>query len=285
MASRLSFLQSATKFLCAHRPHRTRLQVDMSQTSKFVKKLASNDRATREATFKALSKYLSSRNAAKLDTLEMEKLWKGLYFSMWFCDRPGPQQRLAENLGLLYSGHIPVSAFPRFVEAFWVIMIREWPTIDQWRIDKYYLLIRRVVRHCFRQLKQQNWDSKLVQDYLEALEKHPLSGNQSVGTALPYHLCDIWMDELERVVFEKDDEENEEQDEEQDDEKVLEKLENVPVDTLVEPFAKLSKSAALKTLREKCKTEVLEDKRYQKWLTQNSDEEEEDADEEEWKGF
>ena len=59
----------------------------------------------------------------------------------------------------------------------------------------------------------------------------------------------------------------------------------MPVDTLVEPFAKLSKSAALKTLREKCKTEVLEDKRYQKWLTQNDDEEEEDVDEEEWKGF
>lgn len=250
----------------------------MSQSSKFVKKLASNDRATREATFKALAKYLGSRNAAKLDKLEMEKLWKGLYFSMWFCDRPGPQERLAESLGLLYSSHIALSAFPRFVEAFWVIMIREWPTIDQWRIDKYYLLIRRVVRHCFIQLQKQLWDLELVLAYLEALEKHPLSGDQKVGTALPYHLCDIWMDEMERVVLKK---EGDDEDSDEDDQAFA----TVPIDELVAPFAKLKKNAALKTLREKCRDEVLEDKRYKKWLKEAAENDEDEDEEEEWKGF
>lgn len=262
----------------------------MSQSTKFVKKLASNDRATREATFKALAKYLSSRNAAKLDTLEMEKLWKGLYFSMWFCDRPGPQQRLAESLGQLYLSHIALSAFPRFVEAFWVVMIREWPSVDQWRIDKYYLLIRRIVRHCFMQLKTQNWDLELVSAYVQVMEKQPLSGDQRVGTALPYHLCDIWMDEMERVVFVKDEEKEDQKEQSEgdnkgsDNEREENPVESVPVDLLVEPFAKLSQNAALKTLREKCKLEVLEDSRYKTWLakTAESDGEEE---EEEWKGF
>lgn len=268
----------------------------MGESSKFVKLLASNDRKTREAALDLLKKYLSSKSSAQLNLEELKKLWKGLYFSMWFCDRARPQERLAENLGALFSETIPLSRFADFIEAFWTVMIREWSSIDQWRIDKFYLLIRRVVRHSFIRLNKEKWNSQTVDEFLSVYEKLVLSGDQKVSVALPYHLCDIYLDELERVMFnttdegaEDDADDKEEQDQGEDAEnsskdiqKKREVMEQVPLSKLIEPFVKLSKDAKLKTLREKCKNEVLDDLRLKEWGIMEESESEE---EEEWTGF
>lgn len=262
------------------------------QTSTFVKKLASNDRKTREAAFEALGNYLKSRSSSKLSLLEMEKLWKGLYFAMWFCDKAGPQEKLAQELANLFSDVIPAASYSTFHEAFWVILIKEWPSIDQWRIDKYYLTIRRILRQNFIRLQKNGWEEEEINEFLQVLEKHVLSGDKSVPVALPYHLCDIYIDEIETVLFadleEADLEENEEQFKEVFRQK-LDIVEKTPVEKLLSPFAKLNKSALLKTLRIKCKEEVLEDQRLKDWgvfeTGTDNESEEDDEEEEEWKGF
>lgn len=274
-------------------------------TSSFVKKLASNDRPTRDAALEALRKFLSSKSTKSMSLLDMEKLWKGLYFSMWFCDRPKAQERLAENLGSLYSQVILKDDFAKFVEAFWSIMIKEWPSIDQWRIDKYYLLIRRVVRHNFQFMQSTEWDSEILQKWLDVMNRTVLSGDKSVPVALPYHLCDIWVEELERVLFEDLKDLQLELDElsKEDEDYITKYLEllkrkveialEAPITELISPFTRLNKEALLKTLREKCKEDVLDDERLKDWGSVEGDEEEEeeeddddeDASEEEWTGF
>lgn len=266
----------------------------MSQTSTFVKKLAANDRKTRDAAFESLSKYLSSRSSNKLTLLEMEKLWKGLYYSMWLCDRPRPQERLAESLAQLYSDVIPKASVGDFTEAFWVIMIREWPNIDQWRVDKFYLLIRRVLRHNFKRMKKEKWSPKSVETFLSVYEKLPLSGDKSISVALPYHLSDIFLDELELVIFEELKEKQEELDnqEKKDMTKYQElfkqKIEiasEIPIKDLISPFEKLNKNCALKTLREKCKEEVLDDQRLKDWGVIETDSDNDSEEDDEWEGF
>lgn len=271
----------------------------MSQTSSFVKKLASNERPTREAALDSLKKFLSSKSAKKMQLLELEKLWKGLYFSMWFCDRPRAQERLAESLGSLYSEVVLKEQFANFLEAFWIIIIKEWPNIDQWRIDKYYLLIRRVLRHSFKFLSIHNWDKKVLAQFISVLERTVLSGEKSISAALPYHLCDIYIDELEKIMFHDLKDLQEEVDSlDKDDKEYIAKyqeltkqkfqiVEDVPLVELVEPFTKLSKEALSKTLREKCKQDVLDDSRLNDWNVFESDEEEEEDEdaEDEWKGF
>ncbi|CAH2350516.1 ribosomal RNA-processing protein 1 [[Candida] railenensis] len=267
-------------------------------TSAFVKKLASNDRPTRDAAFESLKKYLSSKSNSKtLTLLDLEKLWRGLYFSMWFCDRPLPQQKLAEKLGELFSTVVPANQFNNFVEAFWVVMNIEWPNIDQWRIDKFYMLIRRVVRHCFIYLKNSNWEEQKIKEYNAILRKLPLSGDKSVSVALPYHLCDIYIDEIEVVIFESVEEDDEEEEENEEvSAKKLAIVEETPITTLLEPFAELQKQALLKTLREKCKEEVLEDSRLKTWgLVENEESDESEGEDgekgeesesdDEWNGF
>lgn len=222
---------------------------------------------------------------------------------MWFCDRPRAQERLAESLGSLYSEVILVEQFANFLEAFWTIIIKEWPNIDQWRIDKYYLLIRRVLRHSFKFLRIHKWGSEkdLLNQFVSVLEKTVLSGDKSISAALPYHLCDIYIDELENIMFNDLKDLQEEVDSmDKEDKEYISKyqeltkqkyqvVEEVPIAELVAPFTKLNKDALSKTLREKCKADVLDDARLKDWnvfgSSDDEDEDEEDAEEDEWKGF
>ncbi|RCK64752.1 Ribosomal RNA-processing protein 1 [Candida viswanathii] len=271
-------------------------------SSTFVKKLASSDKKTRDAALESLQNFLKTKKSLSL--LDLKKIWKGLYYSMWYCDRSKAQERLSENLGKLYSECINAELFNEFTLAFWEILVIEWKNLDQWRLDKFYLLIRRILRHNLKFLKSQEWDEELVNAWIGVLEKSVLSGDDSVSMALPYHMCDIFIDELQLVLFEEIQEEIDEFDEEnasiEDKTEMLKKkveiVDGVPVLKLIEPFAKLNKDAKLKTLREKCKEDVLDDERLKDWgvIEDDSDDEEDeeeekegndDESEDEWNGF
>ena len=106
-----------------------------SETNTFVRKLAHNDASVRNAAFKALCNHLKSKSSAKLDLLELEKLWRGLYFPCGIVTKPIPQQNLAGHLGELFSKVVPDNKLKLFHQAFWEVMAKEWYSIDKWRID------------------------------------------------------------------------------------------------------------------------------------------------------
>lgn len=274
----------------------------MSPIGSFVKSLASNDSTVREKGFQSAQTYLSSKAAENLTRLDIEKLCKGLYFAMWFCDKPKPQEQLAEQIGNLFSNAVSLSLFPQLLLAFWTIMAREWPSVDQWRIDKYYLLMRRVLRHSLIFLERNQWDSDLVSKYLDVLNEGPLSGDTSISVALPYHLCDIYLDELAVVMFAGLESLQEELEnlEDESSEEFIEKRDQLraqevaaaaatPVLDLISCFVQLTDKTRLKTLKEKCKEEVIENDKLQQWRviveTDNESDDDGDDDEEEWNGF
>lgn len=171
------------------------------ETTTFVRNLAHNDASIRQNAFKTLCQFLASKSDKKFQLLDAEKLWRGLYFSMWYCDKPIPQQSLAGNFGKLYSEVIPDASLDVFHEAFWLVMAREWPSLDKWRLDKFYMLVRRVVRHLFFRLQKSGWNKAQVKLFLAILARGPLSTNFKFPQALAYHVCDIYLDELEYVIF------------------------------------------------------------------------------------
>ncbi|VEU24373.1 DEKNAAC105652 [Brettanomyces naardenensis] len=274
------------------------------KTNAFVRKLASNDRKTRDRAFETLTRYLSSKSKANQLTLfELQKLWKGLYYTMWFSDRPLPQKRLALKMSSLFSQSISEDQFAVFVTAFWFIVAKEWPQVDKWRIDKYLLLMRYVIRECFVQLKNSEFDEKLVNGYISALE----DGILSETSAPAFHIINIWLDELERELFgdedEDDEDEDEDEDEEEDDkrdkeniEKKKEVISSIPVDKLLEPFVKLYENTDQKGLRKTIRENLFEDQRLNDWGVDTSKYLEKDKspvssesakpdDDEEWNGF
>lgn len=289
--------------------------IEMAPTTAFVKKLASNDKSVRDQSFDTLKKYLAARNSKKLTPLDFEKLWKGLYYAMWFCDKPKPQENLAESIGELYSSFIPSESFIPFLEAFWKIINKEWPNIDHWRIDKNLLMVRRILRHSFKFLQKNNWsideegENTLLKQFTNVIYEKVLSGDKTIPLALLYHITDIYLDELEIVIFadlsglqeELDNIEDEESEEfktkrQELYKKKFEIVDDIPVLKLIEPFEKIPEIPTTKTLWTKAKSEVLQDERLKLWGVVPDDDEEEtkedeneekedEEEEEEWKGF
>jgi ribosomal RNA-processing protein 1 len=81
-----------------------------------------------------------------MDELELRKLWRGLFFCMWLADKAPVQAELAGKVAEL------VHCFntPQGVRSWLLICGRtmrgEWGRLDKYRVDKYYVLIRSVVR-------------------------------------------------------------------------------------------------------------------------------------------
>lgn len=235
----------------------------INMESTFVKKLASNERPVRDSAIEALQLYLS-RNTKKSDKSYLaryQKLWKGLFYAMWFSDRPRPQQRLANTLGHLFDQTISKEQFPIFVEAFWSIIIREWPGIDHHRIDKFYLLLRRVVGFCISRIQLESWDLDFIHKYNQTLRKNVLSGDLKVPLSLPAHILDVYLDELEKVLFE--DIKEDEVDEEASLEQKRKIVEAVPVNDLLEVFKDID--TEIKVLKKKIQEDLFEDDRLKEW--------------------
>ncbi|KAK4121618.1 Nop52-domain-containing protein [Parathielavia appendiculata] len=214
----------------------------------FIKNLASSDRKIRTSALSSLHAFLSARDVASaLGPLDVLKLWKGLFYALWMCDRAIPQQNLcAELADLIYK--LPRDAVVPWLRGFWATMSREWTGIDVLRMEKFLLLVRRVVGAGFKWMRKgsgsgsgsdgvgkkkkkegngsgvSDWDASKVDDVLGLLGEWPFSIEeearieqaleegepltQKIPAGLRLHVLDIWVDEAEKAgLLENDDEE------------------------------------------------------------------------------
>jgi len=124
------------------------------QEIRFARKLASPDVKKRRAAIAGLQSWVKARSASApkgvIEELELRKLWRGLFFCMWLADKAPVQAELAGKIAEL------VHCFntPQGVRSWLLIcgrtMRNEWGRLDKYRVDKYYVLLRSVVREvCF----------------------------------------------------------------------------------------------------------------------------------------
>ncbi|KAI1655138.1 hypothetical protein F4813DRAFT_182241 [Daldinia decipiens] len=178
----------------------------------FIKHLASSDRKIRTSALGTLRTFLTAPTTArKLTDLDYLKLWKGLFYSVWMCDRPIPQQNLCADLaGLLAALPTPSDnecavAIP-FLRAFWATLSREWTAIDVLRMEKYLLLVRRVFGASLAWAgdgtKGKRWAGTRADGMFRLLEEWPLEKTgdlAKVPVGLRLHVLDIWVDEAEKL--------------------------------------------------------------------------------------
>lgn len=274
-----------------------------------MKQLASNTRTVREEALDSLKKYLTTKQFKENKQASFDKLWKGLYYAMWFSDRPRPQQRLANSLGELHvlyfdkadnqksNGELTLNdrAFLKFSKAFWRVICLEWYGIDHHRLDKYLLLVRRVLAHQLRYLQLREWDEEVVSNYIRAvLRKLPLSGDKKVYNGIPFHIIDIFVDEWEKLILHNGEDEDEEDDEktnQEDEEAKLQeecaRIAETPLAQFVEIFEDLASNINnIKSLRDKIKEDIFKDERLKKWgVLETQEADAADEEEEEWTGF
>ncbi|PWN40157.1 Nop52-domain-containing protein [Ceraceosorus guamensis] len=186
--------------------------------------LASPDKRTRDQACQSLKSFLTQRRGQDaLPKDEMAKLWKGIFYCFWMSDKPRVQQALAQELADLVLAIPPTEPGdaeevdveqpslpePRcapalaFLDGFWDAMIREWSALDKWRMDKFYLLLRRFLNAGLRLVERERWDAATVDELYKMMRKSGGcldTNNPQVPDSIAYHLADIYLDELERAL-------------------------------------------------------------------------------------
>ncbi|TVY37653.1 Ribosomal RNA-processing protein-like protein, partial [Lachnellula subtilissima] len=210
------------------------------QQTPFIKQLAANDRPTRDKALLSLRAYLSSTTRS-LPPIELLKLHKGLFYSMWMCDRPLPQQHLASSLASLLT-ILPSTTLMPFLRAFWVTMSREWGGIDVLRMEKFLLLTRRYIGATLAVLRDGEWEEGMVGEVTAVWEEVAFNvGDMKVANGVRFHCVDVFVDELERVG-------------------ALEEGSGAPVGVLLGPLRRLADGCPVKAVRVKAR-EALADER------------------------
>uniref|UniRef100_A0A9J7ZQ41 Ribosomal RNA processing 1 n=1 Tax=Cyprinus carpio carpio TaxID=630221 RepID=A0A9J7ZQ41_CYPCA len=167
----------------------------------FAQKLASNEKPVRSKALVKLRKYISARSerAEGFREEELLKIWKGLFYCMWMQDKPLLQEELSTKIsGLLRSFRTLDSQFLYF-KTFLQTMKREWNGIDRLRMDKFYQLVRFVFREVFEMLKRQQWESRLVTEFLQLCSAQLLHSSSAAPAGLVLHILDLYMTELALV--------------------------------------------------------------------------------------
>ncbi|KAK1998131.1 nucleolar protein,Nop52 [Colletotrichum falcatum] len=235
------------------------------QNMPFIKNLASSDRKIRTQALTSLQTFLGSHRA--LSRLDALKLWKGLFYAMWMCDRPVPQQNLAAELASL-TACLRDDDVPSWLSAFWETVARQWTDIDVLRMEKFLLLVRRAFASGLRWARADGAYPPARADALLAVcAEFPfeLEGDlRKVPVGLRLHALDIWVDELERLGMLGGDGADADAEADAHDDKAVAFARRLS--QLVEPL----KKSSVKTVRAKA-AEALEDERLP-WVGGKSDE-------------
>ncbi|XP_010189361.1 PREDICTED: ribosomal RNA processing protein 1 homolog B-like [Mesitornis unicolor] len=118
---------------------------------------------------------------------------------MWMQDKPLLQEELAGNISQLIHAIQNTEARHLFIQTFWQTMNREWNGIDNLRLDKYYMLMRMILRQSFEVLKRNEWDESLIELFLQLLMKEVMDPDSNAPTGIKLHFIDIYLDELAKV--------------------------------------------------------------------------------------
>uniref|UniRef100_A0A8C8YKQ9 Ribosomal RNA processing 1B n=1 Tax=Prolemur simus TaxID=1328070 RepID=A0A8C8YKQ9_PROSS len=168
----------------------------------FAQRLASNEKGIRDRAVKKLRQYISvktQRETGGFSQEELLKIWKGLFYCMWVQDEPLLQEELANTISQLIHVVNNSEAQHLFIQTFWQTMNREWKGIDRLRLDKYYMLIRLVLRQSFEVLKRDGWEESRIKLFLDVLMKEILCPESQSPNGVRFHFIDIYLDELSKV--------------------------------------------------------------------------------------
>eukprot|EP00126_Sphaerothecum_destruens_P011162 Sdes_comp20869_c0_seq1m17778 len=163
----------------------------------FSWQLSSNDKVVRQRAVKKLRLFLSKK--VKFMDKELKKIMKGLFYCMWLCDMPLIQEELAESLAKIIHVFQDTETSFDWLEAFFFTLNKHWEGIDYLRIDKFMMLVRKIVHQSFVMLKNHGWKIELVESLCGVFECIPLS--QSISKeGFVMHFTDIFLTELKSVL-------------------------------------------------------------------------------------
>ncbi|CAH1962858.1 unnamed protein product [Acanthoscelides obtectus] len=171
----------------------------VAQELKLTRLLAGNNKAARDKALKNLKKWFVKRSETMPFTEDdFQRIWKGLFYAMWMSDKPLVQEECAENIANLI--HFPtINPSLLFFKAGLIIMNNEWIGIDQLRLDKFLMLVRRLLRQALFVLKKNTFAHKDIEMFNSVLSSTILIPCGAPALSLLMHFIEIFMEELAKV--------------------------------------------------------------------------------------
>ena len=162
----------------------------------FAQKLADNNPVLRNRAVKKLQKWLNSR-ADLLTSDEILRIWKGLHYCFWMSDKPLVQEELAEAISsLIHTFDIDQEAVIEFIKGGLVTEAREWTGIDQWRMDKFMMFLRRFLRQIFNFLAKTQWERIPA---IQTVFTQAVISNKDAALGFRLHFTDVFLEELAKI--------------------------------------------------------------------------------------
>ncbi|KPI96357.1 Ribosomal RNA processing protein 1-like [Papilio xuthus] len=181
----------------------------IAQEFKFAKLLSSNEKKTRDRVLKALKKWLLNcfEKGYEFKEDDFFRVWKGLFYAVWMSDKPLIQEELCENIAGILDQFPPeqIKNAALMTKAGFKMLATGWYGIDQHRIDKFMMLVRRYLRGSLRCLLRCKWSLESCNIYTEMLTaedgllavKTPTYARNALSLIL--HFIDCFLEELAKV--------------------------------------------------------------------------------------
>mmetsp|Transcript_1180 Transcript_1180/g.2597 ORF Transcript_1180/g.2597 Transcript_1180/m.2597 type:complete len:511 (+) Transcript_1180:55-1587(+) len=161
---------------------------------KFARSLVNPEKAVRDKTLATLKKYVSSNES--FDDMEMLKLWKALYYCMWLSDKQPVQMELAQRLADLGKSFANQDMTLLYMRMFFRIMLREWFYLDAHRVNKFYSLLRMMIRRALAIAAEAQWEEGVTTAILDIFSQEVLT---KTPNGVRYQMSDVFLTELMNV--------------------------------------------------------------------------------------
>eukprot|EP01088_Endostelium_zonatum_P000185 TRINITY_DN102_c1_g1_i2.p1 TRINITY_DN102_c1_g1~~TRINITY_DN102_c1_g1_i2.p1 ORF type:complete len:819 (-),score=324.94 TRINITY_DN102_c1_g1_i2:93-2549(-) len=136
------------------------MSTDEETARKFAQDLAHSEAPTRIKAVKTLASYIATKK--NFTDLDLQTLWKGLFFAMWHSDKPLIQLELAETLGAFTHKFSDFDTKLRYFKFGFLSVSTQWHSVDRFRVDKYYSLLRQLVHHVLKLLYNSKFEASQV---------------------------------------------------------------------------------------------------------------------------
>ncbi|CAH0712975.1 unnamed protein product, partial [Brenthis ino] len=181
----------------------------VAQEFKFARLLSGNEKKTRDRVLKTFKKWLLNcfEKGYEFKEDDFVRVWKGLFYAVWMSDKPLVQEDLCESISEILD-LFPANQFQYAVmmmKAGFKVLATEWYGIDQHRMDKFLMLVRRYLRGSFRCLRRCKWsiescklfsDMLCTEDGLLAIKTPQYARN---ATSMVLHVIDCYLEELSKI--------------------------------------------------------------------------------------
>ncbi|OAD58885.1 Ribosomal RNA processing protein 1 like protein [Eufriesea mexicana] len=170
--------------------------VVIAQEIKFARLLSSNDKVTRNRVLKNLRKWLTVRSQSSFEA-DFMRLWKGLFYCMWMSDKPLIQEELAESLSKIVHCFKAKDVILLYTTCALKTLGTEWFGIDQYRLDKFCMLVRRIIRQTFQKCKEELWNIEWIKAISKMLEN--LLIDPKICDGFSMHITEVFLEELSKI--------------------------------------------------------------------------------------